>query len=123
MILGFRCWYTFKNSSHFSFREWFGFSNRLIKFSKCSFYFIFIILIFSLVLIVIGCIIKIAIKELESDSLRIFLAISYDCANYFLLILVMFLITLFNFLVIKILGSPKKNIEIEKNLEQNTSKQ
>ena len=34
----------------------------------------------------------------------------------------MFLITLFNFLIIEILGSTKKNVEVEKNLEQNTSK-
>ena len=40
-----------------------------------------------------------------------------------MLIFVMFFIALFNFLVIKILNSTKKNKEVEKNLEQVTSKQ
>jgi hypothetical protein len=35
----------------------------------------------------------------------------------------MIFITLFNFLIIKILGSTKKNVEVEKNLELNTSRQ
>jgi hypothetical protein len=38
------------------------------------------------------------------------------------LILAMFFIKLFNFLVIKILSSPKKNIRVEKNIEQDVRK-
>ena len=61
--------------------------------------------------------------KIDNHSLRIFLNFSLGWKNYFLLILVMILITLFNYLAIKILGSQKKNIEVEKNLEQEISKQ
>jgi hypothetical protein len=62
-------------------------------------------------------------KLKRSDKIEIFLEISFNYARFLFSILVMFLITLFNFLIIKILGSPKKHIEVEKNIEQDTSKQ
>ena len=46
--------YVRKNSKHFSFEEWFGFSKSLVNFSKNYFQFFFIVLILYLVLVIIG---------------------------------------------------------------------
>ena len=78
-----------------------------------------------MVLFIIGCIIRISTLKWakKTDSYWILITISVINNSYYLLICAMFLITLFNYLVIKILGSPKKNIKIEKNLKQDTLKQ